>query len=113
MRLSRYLRNRALRWTRRVSSPLRRWRTARTATVLPLGAVRRRLELTIAALYGVQLRVAATGTATDLFVAGSASDWRFELVEPNTIVAKKNADDGGMISTKNVTGFFIGDSKIG
>jgi nitric oxide reductase NorD protein len=47
-----------------MSSPLRRWRDARPATVLPLDAVRRRLELTIAAMYGVQLRVSEIGAAT-------------------------------------------------
>ena len=52
-----------------MSSPLRRWRDARPATVLPLDAVRRRLELTIAAMYGFQLRVAEIGTAADGDVA--------------------------------------------
>src|SRR5688500_1511163 len=47
-----------------MSSPLRRWRDARPATVLPLDAVRRRLELTIAAMYGRPLRIAAAGTET-------------------------------------------------
>ena len=47
-----------------MSSPLRRWRDGRTATVLPLDAVRRRLELGIAAMYGTLPRIAAIGTAT-------------------------------------------------
>ena len=46
-----------------MASPLRRWRDSRPDTVLPLDTVRRRLELTIAAMYGFQLRVAEIGSA--------------------------------------------------
>ena len=61
MRLHRYLRNRAIRLTRRAVTPLHRWRDARGATVLPLDTVRRRLELTLAAMYGAQLSINAAG----------------------------------------------------
>ncbi|HKH94107.1 MAG TPA: VWA domain-containing protein [Gemmatimonadaceae bacterium] len=64
MRLHRFLRNRAIRLTRRFASPVHRWRGARSASLLPLEAVRRRLELTIAAMYGVPLSVNAMGAAT-------------------------------------------------
>jgi nitric oxide reductase NorD protein len=61
VRLHRYLRNRAIRLTRRAVTPLHRWRDARGTTVLPLDTVRRRLELTLAAMYGAQLSINAAG----------------------------------------------------
>ena len=61
MKLQRYLRNRAIWLTRRAVTPLHRWRDARGASVLPLAAVRRRLELTLAAMYGAPLSVSAAG----------------------------------------------------
>ena len=65
MRLQRYLRNRALRWTRRLASPMRRWRGARPAPALALDTIRRRLEFTLAAMYAAPLRIAAAGSATE------------------------------------------------
>ena len=64
MRLQRYLRNRALHWTRRLSSPMRRWRGARVANTIALESLSRRLELTLAAMYGAPLRVGAAGSTT-------------------------------------------------
>ena len=52
MRLSRYLRNRAIRLARRVASPMHRWRLAHGPRLLTLGQVRRRLELLLVAMYG-------------------------------------------------------------
>jgi len=43
VRLSRYLRNRAIRLTRRVASPMHRWRIAHAPRTLTLDQVRRRL----------------------------------------------------------------------
>jgi nitric oxide reductase NorD protein len=65
VRFRRHLRNRALHWSRRILSPVRRWQGRRPATIMPLEQVRRRLELTIAAMYGLPLRVAPAGTTTD------------------------------------------------
>jgi len=64
VRLQRYLRNRALHWTRRLSSPMRRWRGARVANTIALESLSRRLELTLAAMYGAPLRVGAAGSTT-------------------------------------------------
>ena len=47
-----------------MASPVRRWRGAHSASLLPLEEVRRRLELTVAAMYGVPLSVNATGAAS-------------------------------------------------
>ena len=44
---------------------MRRWRGARVADTISLDMLRRRLELTLAAMYGVPLRVGATGSSTD------------------------------------------------
>ena len=44
---------------------MRRWRGARTPDTIALDVVRRRLELTLAAMYGVPLRVGAVGSATE------------------------------------------------
>ena len=43
---------------------MRRWRGARAADTLPLDDLRRRLELTLAAMYGAPLRVGASGATT-------------------------------------------------
>ncbi|MFL5619174.1 MAG: nitric oxide reductase activation protein NorD [Gemmatimonadaceae bacterium] len=64
MRLRRHLRNRALHWSRRLAAPMRRWRGTRPAATLALDTIRRRLELGIAAMYGVQPRLVAAGSAT-------------------------------------------------
>jgi nitric oxide reductase NorD protein len=69
VRLHRYLRNRALRLSRRVSTPVRRWRARSSTRTLPLHDVVRRLELTIVAMYGMRVRVASIATATDDDVA--------------------------------------------
>jgi nitric oxide reductase NorD protein len=65
VRLHRYLRNRALRLTRHVSSPVRHWRVRRAPKVLALETVRRRLELVLHAMYGVQMRVTGASSAAD------------------------------------------------
>ena len=57
MRLHRYLRNRAIRLTRRVASPMHRWRLAHAPRTLTLDQVRRRLELLLVAMYGTSMRV--------------------------------------------------------
>lgn len=44
---------------------MRRWRGARRAPTLALDSIRRRLELTLAAMYGAPLRIAAAGTAAE------------------------------------------------
>ena len=44
---------------------MRRWRGARPAATLALDAMRRRLELGLAAMYGMPLRVAAAGAVTE------------------------------------------------
>jgi nitric oxide reductase NorD protein len=44
---------------------MRRWRGARVADTLPLDDLRRRLELTLAAMYGAPLRVGASGATTE------------------------------------------------
>jgi nitric oxide reductase NorD protein len=69
VRLHRYLRNRALRLSRRVSTPVRRWRARSTARTLALHDVARRLELTLVAMYDMPVRVAPIATATDDDVA--------------------------------------------
>jgi nitric oxide reductase NorD protein len=65
MRLHRYLRNRAIRLTRRVASPMRRWRVAHGPRTLMLEHVRRRLELLLVAMYGMPMRVGSVMTTTD------------------------------------------------
>jgi nitric oxide reductase NorD protein len=65
VRIRRFLRNRALRLSRRVASPVQRWRAQRLATTMPLEPVRRRLELTLAAMYGQPMRIAAAGAAAE------------------------------------------------
>ena len=64
MRLSRYLRNRAIRLTRRVASPMHRWRLAHGPRLLTLGQVRRRLELLLVAMYGTPMAVRSVVTST-------------------------------------------------
>lgn len=61
---------------------MRRWRGARPASLLPLQAVRRRLELTIAAMYGVQLSVKAMGTGADA-----------DVVLPPTLAIRGDVDE--------------------
>ena len=46
-------------------SPVRRWRGRRPATTMALDHVRRRLELTIAAMYGLPLRIAPAGASAE------------------------------------------------
>jgi nitric oxide reductase NorD protein len=82
VRLQRYLRNRAIRLTRRAITPLHRWRDARNASVLPLEAVRRRLELTLAAMYGAPLSVNAVS-------AEAAAD----VVLPPRLAIRGDVDD--------------------
>src|SRR3982751_4975347 len=65
MRLHRYLRNRAIRLTRRVASPMRHWRLARGPRTLMLEHVRRRLELLLVAMYGMPMRVGSVMATTD------------------------------------------------
>ena len=65
MRLQRYLRNRAIRLTRRIASPMHRWRLAHAARTVMLDQVRRRLELLLAAMYGVPMAVRSVVTAAD------------------------------------------------
>ncbi|HEX7979690.1 MAG TPA: VWA domain-containing protein [Gemmatimonadaceae bacterium] len=65
MRLHRYLRNRAIRLTRRVASPMHRWRLAHASHTLTLDQVRRRLELLLVAMYGTPMRVASVAMAGD------------------------------------------------
>jgi len=65
VRLSRYLRNRAIRLTRRVASPMHRWRLAHAPRVLTLAQVRRRLELLIVAMYDAPMHVAKVATAAE------------------------------------------------
>lgn len=69
MRLHRYLRNRALRLSRRVSTPLRRWRARSSRRTLALHDVARRIELTIVAMYETPVRVVPIAMATDDDVA--------------------------------------------
>jgi nitric oxide reductase NorD protein len=69
MRLHRYLRNRALRLSRRVAMPVRRWRASTSARTLALHEIARRLELTLAAMYDTPMRVAPIAAATDDDVA--------------------------------------------
>ncbi|HTK46593.1 MAG TPA: VWA domain-containing protein [Gemmatimonadaceae bacterium] len=73
MRLQRYLRNRALRLSRRVATPVRRWRARSSASTLALHDVARRIELTLVAMYGTPVRIAPITTATDADVALPAS----------------------------------------
>ncbi len=65
MRLHRYLRNRAIRLTRRVASPMHRWRLAHGPRTLMLEQVRRRLELLLVAMYDMPMRVGSVATTTD------------------------------------------------
>jgi nitric oxide reductase NorD protein len=46
-------------------SPVRRWQGQRPATTMPLEQVRRRLELGVAAMYGLPVRVAPAGASAD------------------------------------------------
>jgi nitric oxide reductase NorD protein len=69
VRLHRYLRNRALRLSRRIATPVRRWRASKGTRTLALHDVARRLELTLAAMYGMRARIAPIATATDDDVA--------------------------------------------
>ena len=64
MRFRRFLRNRVIGLGRRVVAPASRWREARAPTQLELAAMRRRLELLLAGMYGQPMRVAAAGSAT-------------------------------------------------
>ena len=68
MQLHRYLRNRAIRLTRRVASPMRRWRHERGPRTLMLEQVRRRLELLIVAMYDTPIfvRPIVMSTAVDV-----------------------------------------------
>jgi nitric oxide reductase NorD protein len=63
VRLSRYLRNRAIRLTRRVASPMHRWRLAHGPRTLTLGQVRRRLELLLVAMYAKPMRVSTVAAS--------------------------------------------------
>jgi nitric oxide reductase NorD protein len=68
VRLSRYLRNRAIRLTRRLATPMHRWRLAHASRTLALGQVRRRLELLLVAMYGAPMAVrpVVTSAANDI-----------------------------------------------
>jgi nitric oxide reductase NorD protein len=65
VRLHRYLRNRAIRLTRRVASPMHRWRLAHAPRTLTLDHVRRRLELLLVAMYDMPIAVRSVLTAPD------------------------------------------------
>jgi nitric oxide reductase NorD protein len=64
VRLHRYLRNRAIRLTRRVAAPMYRWRLAHAPRTLTLDQVRRRLELLLVAMYGTPMTVRSVVTST-------------------------------------------------
>ncbi|MEO6526732.1 MAG: VWA domain-containing protein [Gemmatimonadaceae bacterium] len=72
MRLSRFLRNRAVRLARQVSTPVLEWRASRAPRVVALVEVQRRLELLLSAMYGRTLRV--TSVADAATSTPSASD---------------------------------------
>jgi len=65
VRLHRYLRNRAIRLTRRIASPMHRWRLAHAPRTLPLDHVRRRLELLLVAMYDMPMAVRSVVTSAD------------------------------------------------
>jgi nitric oxide reductase NorD protein len=88
MRFRRYLRNRALGLTRRAVAPAARWRQRRTPPRLELPAVRRRLELLLAGMYGQPMRVGAE-SAIDRLAAGRArpSAMRADILLPHALDA--------------------------
>ena len=59
MRLARLLRNRTIGLTRRALAPVAALRASRTPATVPLAAVRRRLELALAAMYARSMRIDA------------------------------------------------------
>src|SRR5687768_7850396 len=101
-RLARLLRNRAIGLTRRARAPVVAWRASRTPATVPLATVRRRLELSLAAMYGRPMRIDVlrtkvpddTDTAPDIALPASldATTGEAEAVERYRMLAIEQAE---------------------
>jgi nitric oxide reductase NorD protein len=83
----RYLRNRAIGLTRRVTAPMRHWRGRRAPARLELVQVRRRLELLLSGMYGRTVRVGAKRRPT-----GGAAQPELDVVLPRSLDASHGID---------------------
>lgn len=94
MRLRRFLRNRAIGFTRRAVAPAARWRQQRPPATLELQQVRRRLELLLAGMYGRPLRVAAQGATWRATAPGAtqASSTQPDVALPRRLKARDGVD---------------------